>query len=457
MKPPSIFLIVLCCISTIGCKSENRNLENTNPVPSNLPNPALTASFTPTSLLPGPFPSSTSTSTPISSIALPQWVNDSKAQLLLVPTGTFQDGYKNLVLVNALTSQRFDIPLTLNSEYYFWLPDGSGFGFLSEDESRITLISTKDGNITSILIPEKALRLVADQSFGGRPNPIQASTSSPEDPNFILLPLGMELSPDKKYFIYQEDYDPTYTSVFEISTNQTILITDPNDKYFDLFSEWSPNSRYLAVSQVDQEPGLFYHFDALPTFRLRVYDINTRQVIASFKNVTFPDWSPDGVRFLFQEWKTWFGESPPCIFNSISGSTKCFYDVLSRHKTSNTIQTTFSSIQWSPDQTMVGYIYSNVDSNPHKEYGGFCVIVLTSNNIRCMLEEFELDGQKIIHYSWSPDSNFISLEYDTACPYCDYSDSPQIAIASLNTGEYYTVGDNINIFQLGLWRPSVNP
>jgi hypothetical protein len=106
---------------------------------------------------------------------------------------------------------------------------------------------------------------------------------------------------------------------------------------------------------------------------------------------------------------------------------------------------------------MIGYIYWSVDQTPYEEHGGFCVITVTSNNVNCMLEELEFDGQKIIDYSWSPDSNFISFQYDTSCPYCDYRDNPQLAIANVKTGEYFTIGDNVNSLQLGSWRPLLHP
>ncbi len=88
---------------------------------------------------------------------------------------------------------------------------------------------------------------------------------------------------------------------------------------FDLFSEFSPNSQFLAIVEVDEEPSLYNTFKPLPTFRLRIYDVHTQQVVASYKNVTFPTWSPDGAKFLFQEWNTgvdgwaWHAGSPPCI------------------------------------------------------------------------------------------------------------------------------------------------
>jgi hypothetical protein len=388
---------------------------------------------------------------------LPAWVTNPKTQVLLVPTGSFRDGYKNLVLVNAMTTERFDIPFFPESIDFFWMPNGSQFGILSRLEDQVTLVSIQDGNITHTTVPQSATRFVVAQSFRGPPYPIQASSSDLEDPKFLFLPSWMKLSPARNYFLYQEDYDSMYTSIFEISTGQTVIITDPNDEYFDLSSEWSPDSRYLAVAQADEEPGMLYQFENPPLFRLRVYDIASRQMVASYRNVTFPNWSPDGLKFLFQEWQDWFGESSPCIFDTISGTTKCYYDAVIQHKKTDTFHTTFSSVQWSPDQTMIGYIYFSFDQETNDEYGGFCTITLASGDSRCMLEKFEMEEQTIIDYSWSPDSSFISFEYDTTSPYSDDHSQPQLGIANVKTGEYFTIGDHVNRFQLGLWRPPIDP
>ncbi len=450
MKKISFFSIMLLLMFVIGCQNQNTPIKTTNssstPLNTTIPTITLTPVKSPTLV-------SIASPTQTLSIQFPEWVKNPNTQILLIPVGTRETGYENMALYNAETGERFDVPFTEEVGDYFWMPDGSQFGFLPIDQYQVILFSIKDGTVNTVTLPDKALKFFSHNS---QTNPVQVSSSNITDPGFLIIPSWYPLSPDRKYFEYQESYDNTYTSIFDISKNQIVNISDPNDGYFDLFSAWSPNSQFLAISEVDQEPGMYYHFDTLPTFRLKIYDIYSHEMITSYKNVTFPKWSPDGNKFLFQEWDDWFGESPPCVFDTISGTPRCYKEALVRHKTSNVIQTTFSSLQWSPDQTMVGYIYSNIEQVPYDEYGGFCVIILSSEESRCMLETLEFKGQKIIEYTWSFDSSFISFQYDTSCPYCDYSDSPKLAIANVKTGEYFSTGENMSFHYPGLWRPLSN-
>lgn len=352
-----------------------------------------------------------------------------------------------MALFNAETGERFNIPFTEKVGDYFWMPDGLQFGFLPVDQNQVILFSIKDEIATKVTLSDEVLKFFYHNSDA---EPIQVSNSNITDPNFLIIPSWNwnSLSPDRKYFIYQKQYDGTYTSIFDISKNQIVNISDPNDGYFDMISEWSPNSQFLAIAEADREPGgsiHVYSFETLPTIRLRVYDVKSQQLVASYKNVTFPKWSPDGTKFLFQELReldhwSWYGESPPCIFDTVSGNTKCYNETLMYSKMD------FSSVQWSPDQSMIGYIYSIGGQ------GGFCFITLSSGRIQCILENLE-EENTTIKYTWSSDSAYISFEYDTSCPYCDESFNPKLAIANVKTGEYFAISQNLSLIHLGLWRP----
>ena len=315
------------------------------------------------------------------------------------------------------------------------------------------IISIKDGSVDFNSLSNNAFRFIGHNNSY---NPVQISSSDIFDPDLLFIPSGYELSFDERYFVYQENYNNTYTSVFDTKLNQVIDISDADDEYFDLFSAWSPNSNFLAISQATENPGNYYTFTVLPTIRLWVYDVQSQKVIASYKNVTFPEWSPDGTKFLFQEWKdlndfVWYAVSPPCVFDTVSGITDCYNETYLYFKEQNTAsRILFSSVKWSPDQTMIGYIYSEIGH-------GFCTTILTSEKTQCNLNNFDYEGQKIIRYDWSSNSKFISLEYDTSCPYCDYRDFPKIAIANVETGNYFQLGDSIYSPYLGLWRPLINP
>ncbi|MBK7450832.1 MAG: hypothetical protein IPJ47_16015 [Anaerolineales bacterium] len=122
----SIFFFILLAI---GCSSQ------TEPSTS-LP---VTATIEKTEI---PKPTSTPTTslspTPEQiTIEFPEWVNNPETQILLVPIGTRESGYENMALFNAESGERFDIPFTKEVGDYFWMPDGSGFGFLPQDKNDV--------------------------------------------------------------------------------------------------------------------------------------------------------------------------------------------------------------------------------------------------------------------------------------------------------------------------------
>lgn len=432
MKRFSSLLITVFIL--IACQSQE---DVTQTIPANTSTPEITLTSTSQPITP-PQPTQTTLS-----IEFPDWVKNPDTQILLVPVGTHDKGYENMALFNAETGERFDIPFTEKERDYFWMPDGLSFGFLDKNKRQVDLFSVKGGTIINFPISKESFRFLSDDIKSLETLTISKSNLS--DSSLLFLYTWDKLSVDKRYFIYQETYDENYTSVFDIYTSETIHVSNPNDEFIDLYSEWSPNSSLLAIVEVDQLPDMFTTFQVLPTFRLRIYDVESQEVVASYKNVTFPKWSQDGTKFLFQEWIKrdnffWYGDSPPCIFNTISGTTKCY----------NVGEGVLNSVEWSPDQRMIGYVY--FDGN-----GGFCKVLLSSDEIECILSNLETEDQVPLGYIWSPDSRFIVFGYDTTSPYAAYIDKPKVGIANVETGEYFSIGENVTFINLGLWRPSLNP
>jgi len=461
MKRLNQISIFFFLISAIGCSTQTET-------PTSLPI-TETVEFTET-----PSPTSTPTTSPSPtpeqvSIEFPEWVKNPETQILLVPVGMRENGYENMALFNAETGEKFDVPVTEEVGDYFWMPDGLSFGYFPVGNNELSIFSIRDETITTFILSKEALRFHLRSYSSSPPEPIQVTTSDITSQNFLLVPSWQRMSPDRNYFVFQEEYDNTYTSIFDVLKNKLVVISNPEDEYYDLRSEFSPNSNFIAISEADQEPGNYTSFETMPTIILRIYDLQSQVLVASYKNVTFPIWSPDGTKFLYQEWQTlennwiWYGESPPCIFDTIAETTKCYQIVKDYHSTLNSIQTTFYSPQWSPNQEVISYVYTNVEDIPYMSYGGLCFITLETSNIRCILENLgkgdqsELDEKKVVSYSWSPDGNFISFEYDTSGPYSDDPNRPMLGIANIKTGEYFSLGININMHQLGVWRPFPNP
>ncbi|HCK64656.1 MAG TPA: hypothetical protein DHW49_00190 [Anaerolineae bacterium] len=423
-----LFSISFLFIFIISCQSQ-AIIPSTTITLTNTPESTSTPTQSPT-LIP--------TATQTLSVEFPDWVKNPDTQILLVPVGTQDKGYENLALFNAETGERFDIPFTEEVGGYVWMPDGSDFLFLTEKE--FLLFSIKGGTISRVSISKESLNFYYHNLY---PTPLQVTSSNFTDSDFLIISPWFVLSANKRFFEYQEEYSNKYTSIFDISKNQVINISDPEDEYFDLFSEFSPDSKFLAIVEVDQEPQMYYSFDIRPTFILKIYDVLTQEIVVSYQNITSPKWSPDGTKFLFQEWKDtdyyWIAEPPPCIFDTISGETECYE-----------VNGYIADLFWSPNQAMISFIYFNDQGK------GFCNIKLHTKEKNCVIEKLDIEEQMPINYLWSPDSNFIVFIYDTACPYCDYIDNPKLGIANIQTGEYFSLGDDLTYSQLGLWRPSPN-
>lgn len=446
----SLFIILFLLIA---CQSQ---VDVTETIPANTSMPEINSTSTSQPTL---VPQATATQT--LSVDFPDWVKNPDTQILLVPVIEFENNqfhYKGMYLFNAETGERFKVPFTEELGDYFWMPDGSAFGFLPVKKKQAFLYSIKEESISIIKVSDENLRFYKRYDSKTSSNPIQLSSSNITDPNFLFLDIWSYLSPDRKYFVYQEEYDGTYTSIYDISKREVINLSDPNDNYFDINYSWSPTQPLLAVVEVDEEQrGMFNSFQTLPIFRLRIYDAQSQKVVASYKNVTFPKWSPDGTKFLFQEWKGsesfyWYGGSPPCIFDTLSGKTNCFNELIINEKINIT------SAYWSPDQSMISFVYLNYAHDANPETGTFCTIQLSTKNTTCILQELNIQEENVIEYLWSPDSNFISFFYDNSYPISDYRSYPKLGIANIETGKYfYTSLPSLDKDYLGLWRPLPNP
>lgn len=425
-------LIFFFLLLTISCNTQTTTPTLLSETPENTKTPKPTSSPTTS---PSPAPEEVS-------IEFPEWVKNPDTQILLFPFTQKSNVYKNLALINAKTAERFDIPYTEKVGDYFWSPDGQQIGFLPNNTNLLSLFSIKDGKVHLFNLENKTLRFLRHSTNVETIIPFLSTSSDFTNPNLELIPFLHPISPDNRYFLLIENCSKSYFCIYDAQENELVDIFKINSETVYLFSEISPDSKYVAVVEVDKAPGLYFTFDEEPTFRLQVYDIAAKKLFTSYKNITSADWSPDGQKFLYtqvehQEYYSFLGTSP-CIFDTLSGDTKCF-------KISN-----IAYPNWSPDQKSLSFISNNKSK-------GFCIIQLISEQQKCILRKLDNEDQMLINYTWSPDSHFIVFAYDTSCPYCDYRDRPEFGIADISTGNYFSIDYTNHYFEPGLWRPSQNP
>ena len=462
-----ITTLFVVAVFVSACDSQSEHIPA---IPSSTSKPSIVATSTQTLVQPTWTLKAAPTTMPtpkLDRIAIPKWVSDPDADVLLLPMGDHLQ-YNNFALVNSSSGEVYNLP-EFNHGDYFWMSDGKHFGILSENESEILLVDIASGEITYHHPSEKAVQFVnvdTESTYA-----YKSIGKKVEDPEFVLVHSWWDISPDNHYFILEDPYDERYTRVLDLQTNETITVTDKDDMVFDLSRAWSPSEPYLGIVHSDEEPGMGFSFEKDPNFRLKIYDIEHGNVIGSYKNIPAVNWSPDGTKFLYQPWEESPHDhdflhhgNPPCTFDTLTGITKCYNEAVVRHTTNTTYELTFSSMQWSPDGKMIGYIYFRIEHTPYEPYyeerGGICLITIEDNSIKCMLEEFEKQKQylKPIAYWWSPSSEYVAFCVDESCPYCDFSNDPKIGILNINTGKSFIVGENVESrYRFGAWRPKIVP
>jgi hypothetical protein len=411
--------------------------------------------------------------TPWAHLDLPAWVADPNTQVLFITTESSENSPHGFILVNASNGERFTFPPS-DAGGYFWMADGKHLGFLSKDKIEATLVDIFDGSVVYYPASDQATRFVTTSSEDRSPLPLIApgssqapfpfiaSGSSLDTPGFTLWEKYQrgEFSQDGRYRI-NEDYDHGATSIIDLKTGESIQVTDPTDNLYDYMPAWSPIGSFLGIVQSNVAFDNYMEFDTTLDITLKVYDAENRRMVGSYKSVNFPGWSPDGTKFLYQpisEVAQYSWVSPPCIYDMLDDSNRCYNEAVIRHKTDNLNELGFVSVEWLPDQSGIGYIYYAIIAKPQKIWGGLCFIRFQDGSEYCMLQDFMDPGQNVIDFELSPDGNFADFIMDKSCPGCYYIDNPQLGIVDVHTGEYFIIGDNdVGLFSSGLWRPKLSP
>jgi hypothetical protein len=465
-KPFTILFGIVIFIS--GCINQGKQAPPNPPISSK---PSATAVNTQMPIQPTWTPTlgkPTITSTPkLNHLDIPKWVSDPNVDVLLLPIGDYRQ-FNNFALVNSTTGEVYNLP-DLPHGYYFWLSDGHHFGILTEGGNEIVLVNILTGKVTFHQPSRRAVQFVGvdDESTYS----LISIGRKVEDPDFMLIYSWWDVSPDNHYLILDEKYDERYTLLFDLHTDETITLTDIDDNIFDIRRGWNPTGPYLGIVHSDAETGFMFSFEKDPNFRLKVYDVEHGKVIGSYKNIPFVIWSPDGTKLLYQPWEAspdihdfLHHENPPCVFDILTGVTKCYNEAVVRHSTPTTYELTFSSAQWSPDGKKIGYIYFRIEHNSQEPYyeeqGGICLITLENNSTECLLDELEgvIQNKNPIDFWWSPNGDYLVFVIADSSPYSDDQANPEFGVININSGESFFIEEKLSLTSTPfVWRPKISP
>jgi WD40 repeat protein len=466
-KAKLILLIGIYLTILLGCsKAPSLNTTSTMITPAvtrtNIPfTPSITPTPIQTSLAaqstsaaflakvkPESAPTSTGTPPPtlkekLSEIYFPAWVSDPAANVLMLPIGSWEEGYTHLSLVNAETSEFFDLP-KLNILAYFWMPDGKSLGMVDSDGNQILLLDLQSGESTPLRIDSVTEKYTNFESFYETPQQLNAFWASDTANGFFLFQMHQSVGPNGQYLV--EESSDNHTMVTNLSSGEQQIVT-PDEAYFDLFEDWNPaQPDQLAIQQSDVEMGMLYSFYTPPGLRIKIVNVKTGRSTNFIKDVfgAYPGmWSPDGRQLLYyQKMPTDVGlgkGNPPCLFDLINETSRCFNQLVALDGAGGDLE----SYTWSPTGKYLSYFYN----------GGLCLFNLSDEKDACFLQKLDHE-EEVIRYQWSPDERYIVFQYDESCPACDFSTQPKIGILDLRSGSYEYISDMI-AEQLGAWRPPI--
>jgi len=391
------------------------------------------------------FPSATPTEEPFaiypSHFDFPSWMNNSQTMILANPITEikgFEIVSANIMFLNALTGERYDVPFPSDAEAYFW-HDNMHFGFLSDDLQVMYLLDLSSGQIIEQNSTIESTRLL---SIDNDITPLILIQDPLSLSNFMFdyafRYWGSPYSTDTRYLAESDEYiNESPITVTDSKTGEIKWKSNPSDGYWDVHFLWSPikNSHLAIVVGKPSETG--FGFPVIDT-TLVVIDVETGKTIVSQKvDAGRIQWSPDGIKILYRNaisdyWNFGFGfTEAPCFFNLETKKESCIWRIPNRPPPDGSTLITTDDYQWSSDSKSIYFTYSY--SSPNGTIGNICNYDLASGNFTCPtddlpeLPEWNIDwryGWRIASYSLSPDGNYIYFCLDSNHPLSDDQSGP---------------------------------
>ncbi|MBN2502702.1 MAG: hypothetical protein JXB38_18125 [Anaerolineales bacterium] len=383
---------------------------------------------------------------------LPDWMADAKTNILFVPIGNYDDGFKHLALIDPVSGERYELNVQ-DIGAYFWLEDGTGFGLLSQDGRAMAIVDLGTGAVYHYPAPEKIFYYeVRDRSYYGPKRMVAfGDPSNPSD--FVLADPGrVSFDGQYIYLVAEGKYslDDT-TTIINVKTGEEFQLTEFDDDKYDAYHIWSPVMPYLAFAEGDGliETNFVDHY---AHYTLQIYDAGTGVLVGAYEDMSYVVWSRDGAKLLHTQKPFRFDQpNVPCIFDLLTGETTCFNEVHVHHPSGASTL----NYAWSPDMQQISYAYSTVvDISGHHE-GGFCLIAIATREIECPIDPFDYyysSGDLAHNYAWSPDGRYVAMHLEPRGFGGDDGSTPRLAVLDLTTNEHEILGQYLG-GTAGIWRP----
>lgn len=412
--------------------------------PTNTISPSKTPTPNPSNT---PQPTQTPTATPITHIDVPGWLGDPNASVLLIPRGEYDSEIHTFVFINADSGEEFELPDQTNIGGYFWMSNGLYFGMIDFENRTISFLDVKTGDFERAIPLQESFRFVDLHSNKVLHNYFVYGASPDDDQLLITRPL------------YENDFENRYLSfngtfialrsvnnnglfgVEIIRTSERIKLL-PDNELTDTGFSWSPNMLYLAVSLSDKT--------------MRIYDVESGNLIRNYTNANNPMWAPNGEWVLYNipinlhrgDNRSDYIENSPCISNIFTGVIRCL-SFLKKIHAGNYI----GNYQWLPDGKSLTYLFYDYDLRQ----GGICITNLTEFEVSCPTEDIEeLNQQAVFDFIVSPNGKYIVMRWsERTNPGTDDIGMLYYAILSVKNNMFIPLGPVTHYHATSLWRPPI--
>src|SRR5688572_16329582 len=323
------FSILLLAIFLVSCSPSSPLTGEQSFIPSPIPLPSQTKVIS-TIETPTAFETSIPTE-PFASAEnfplaynLPEWMNDPEATVGMTISDINGDSFK-FAFLNFGTKDSFEISTSSNVVMgYFWIPDGTHFGFLSSDMQTIFLVNLENGKVEQSSTSENAIRFLKRKERDKFVEPLVIHGIYPSD--FTFLPLYHQSYSYDLRFIAHYDFQNTDNRsviVENVETGQMTQITNPLDELCNFEYMWSPIKSELAIlrGKLSEQCG---KMGMPPGERIEIYKPDGEKLAAFEGSFTDPIWSPDGSKILYRE----ASSNSPCILDIHSATKRCLREII---------------------------------------------------------------------------------------------------------------------------------